>query len=97
VSPVFVSGEFRRNIFLAVKEALHNVVKHARADEVALTIDVNKNLTISIQDNGVGFDKNNVRPYSNGLQNIEKRMKDINGFADIQNNAGTTVILSAPL
>jgi signal transduction histidine kinase len=73
------------------------VVKHARADEVALTIDVNKNLTISIQDNGVGFDKNNVRPYSNGLQNIEKRMKDINGFADIQNNAGTTVILSAPL
>src|SRR4029078_5200124 len=31
---VFVSGEFRRNIYLVLKEALHNIVKHAQAGKV---------------------------------------------------------------
>ncbi|HET9823698.1 MAG TPA: histidine kinase, partial [Chitinophagaceae bacterium] len=96
-STIFVSGEFRRNIFLSVKEALHNVVKHAQADRVAIKIDIDKYLTIQLQDNGIGFDTKNVRPYSNGLGNIKKRMKDINGVVDIQNKVGTTVILKAAL
>src|SRR6185503_4982730 len=31
-----VSGEFRRNIYLSVKEALHNIVKHAQAKHVSI-------------------------------------------------------------
>src|SRR4029078_13509584 len=34
----FVSGEFRRNVFLAVKETLHNIVKHAQANHVTIII-----------------------------------------------------------
>lgn len=93
----FVSGEFRRNIFLAVKEALHNVVKHSQADQVSISITIDKHLTICLKDNGVGFDIESIRPHSNGLTNIKKRMSDINGFADIQNKVGTTVILKAAL
>lgn len=96
-STVFVSGEFRRNIFLSVKESLHNVVKHAQADQVTINIDIGKYLTITLQDNGIGFHNENIRPYSNGLTNIKKRMKDINGYADFQNKIGTTVILKAGL
>ncbi|MDP4264177.1 MAG: histidine kinase [Bacteroidota bacterium] len=93
----FVSGEFRRNIFLAAKEILHNVVKHAQADHVTITMRVNHTLFIGIKDNGTGFDRANIRPYSNGLINIEKRMKDMGGTMNIQSKNGTAVNLEVPL
>jgi signal transduction histidine kinase len=93
----FVSGEFRRNVFLAVKEILHNVVKHAQANHVSITIISGDNLNIKISDDGIGFDRKNIRPFSNGLTNIEKRMKDIGGNMEIENKEGTTVNLWASL
>jgi signal transduction histidine kinase len=93
----FVSGEFRRNIFLTVKEALHNIVKHSQADAVCIQIQKDKNLTIIIKDNGIGFDENNTRQFSNGLHNMKKRMNDINGNLEITNQKGTTIKLTAPL
>ena len=92
-----MSGEFRRNIFLTVKEALHNVVKHSQATEVVLNINSNHHLTIKLKDNGVGFDKNNARPFSNGLSNMELRIKEIGGKIEISNANGTQVNLSVPL
>src|SRR5689334_12486546 len=63
----FVSGEFRRNVYLTVKEALHNIVKHSQASNVHIEIKINSQLKISIADNGTGFEPNNIRPFSNGL------------------------------
>jgi signal transduction histidine kinase/ligand-binding sensor domain-containing protein len=94
---VFVSGEFRRNIFLAVKEILHNVVKHSQANNVTISIHIDHDLALSIKDDGTGFEPANIRPYNNGLPNIEKRMKDMNGKMEIQSTEGTTVYLRAPL
>jgi signal transduction histidine kinase/ligand-binding sensor domain-containing protein len=94
---VFVSGEFRRNIYLTMKEALHNIVKHARAEKVTLTIHIDQNLIIGIEDDGVGFDGLHIRPFSNGMTNMRKRMNDISGDLEIIQNRGTLVILSAPL
>ncbi len=94
---LFVSGEFRRNIYLCVKEVLHNTVKHARASQVGLDISIDKNLELVITDNGKGFDPNNTRAYSNGLANIKKRMTDIGGNLDMKTNNGTEVKLSVPL
>jgi signal transduction histidine kinase len=94
---VFVSGEFRRNIFLTIKEALHNVVKHSQATEVKLTININHHLTIKLKDNGTGFDQNNIRLFSNGLSNMESRVKEIGGKIEISNKQGTLVNLSIPL
>lgn len=93
----FVSGEFRRNIFLTVKEALHNIVKHSQADAVCIQIKKDKNLTIAIKDNGVGFDEKNIRQFSNGIHNMKKRMNDIKGILEITHQTGTTVKLVAPL
>ena len=93
----FVSGEFRRNIFLSVKETLHNIVKHAQASRVNISMQIDNNLAIYIEDNGIGFDRTSTRPYSNGLTNMEKRMKDIGGILEIKNSKGTTVRLKAPL
>ena len=93
----FVSGEFRRNIYLTVKEALHNVVKHAQASSVTISVDTTNDLMIEIRDNGVGFDKQNIRPFSNGLTNMEKRIADIGGIIEILNGKGTTVKFRVPL
>jgi len=94
---VFVSGEFRRNVFLTVKEALHNVVKHAQASEVNVTINISDVLVIGMNDNGTGFDKNSIRSFSNGLANMEKRIKEIGGQLHIEQENGTLVQLAIPL
>lgn len=94
---IFVSGEFRRNIYLAIKEALHNVIKHAQARHVTIDIEIDRKLRIVIHDDGVGFNKERIRPFSNGLNNMQRRMKDIAGTLEIIQNDGTTIILTAPL
>jgi tetratricopeptide (TPR) repeat protein len=49
VPDIFVSGEIRRNLFLTVKESLHNTVKHAHAKTVRLNFSIDKKLTVSIR------------------------------------------------
>lgn len=93
----FVSGEFRRNIYLTVKEALHNIIKHARASKVVIKIEANKQLHIMIADDGIGFDKNHTRPFANGLLNMKKRIQEIDGEIDFKNENGTIVNLTAPV
>lgn len=92
-----VSGEFRRNIYLTVKEALHNVVKHAQASQVCITIITDHELHINIHDNGTGFDENNIRPFSNGLGNMKKRMENLGGSCRIIHDCGTIVLITVPL
>ncbi len=94
---IFASGEMRRNIFLSVKEALHNVVKHAGATSVDITITISKDLCILIHDNGKGIDLENTRKFGNGLNNITKRMTEIGGFARFKNENGTSVLLQVSL
>lgn len=92
-----VSGEFRRNIYLTVKEALHNIVKHAQATRVCITFITDGELYINIHDNGTGFDENNIRPFSNGLANMKKRMEDLGGSCRIIHDCGTIVLITVPL
>ena len=94
---LFVSGEFRRNVYLSVKEALHNIVKHARANQVTMRISASTSLIISIEDDGIGFDKKQIRPFSNGLNNMQKRMIEIGGSLEIIHQRGTMLILKAPI
>jgi signal transduction histidine kinase len=92
-----VNGEFRRNIFLTVKEALHNIVKHANASVVKIDFTLGNQLTIVLQDDGGGFDIKMIRPYRNGITNMKNRMKNIRGGIEIKNDKGTLVHLWAPL
>ncbi len=95
VPPITISGEQRRNIFLVVKESMHNVIKHSNATSVDMNIALSENqLTISIHDNGNGINFSQCNTYRNGLLNMELRMKESGGSFSIENQLGTTVQLS---
>ncbi|PUZ27092.1 Signal transduction histidine kinase [Chitinophaga costaii] len=98
IPDIKLSGGTRRNIYLAVKESVNNVMKHAQATEVIIELKIeDSKMTILIRDNGRGFDPEKVRLFGNGLKNIQKRMQAVGGYADISTNKGTTVLLDIPL
>jgi len=92
-----ISGKARRNITLSVKEALHNIVKHSGAAEVSITFTMGEFFTISIKDNGIGFNPDDTRILSNGIRNMKERLNIIGGSCQIINGEGTLIILSIPL
>jgi signal transduction histidine kinase len=89
----------RHNVFLAFKESVNNVVKHAQASEVWLRLRLRpKQFTLEVQDNGRGM--NHELPQNrNGLRNMKERMTDIGGNFSISSgeNGGTVVQLTVPL
>jgi ligand-binding sensor domain-containing protein len=94
----FVSGEFRRNVYLTVKEALHNIVKHSAARRVWIGILADKDLAITITDNGIGFGHSNgTRRSGNGLGNMHGRIQAIGGRLTILASEGTIIQMKIPL
>ncbi len=89
-----VSGIIRRNVFLVIKEALNNIVKHSGATVVIVTMKKEeKGLSLTIHDNGKGIDFEKIRQFGNGLKNMKKRMDDVGIEFYIENNNGTVVRL----
>ena len=80
-----LDSRMRHEIFLAFKEALNNVVRHAGATEVHLTIGVVSGcLMILIADNGCGFDRLDDLPGSDGLRNMEERIQTLGGTCKVE-------------
>lgn len=89
-----VTGDIRRNIFLVVKEALNNILKHAKATNVSISLKrVPNGLSLYIQDNGQGIDLGNLRRFGNGLNNMRRRMEERYISFNIENNNGTLITL----
>ncbi len=81
--------ELRRNLYLVVKEALHNVARHSGADEVTVSLKMEgKGFRMYIHDNGTGFDPENLAKAGNGLVNMKKRMQNIGGHFFISSIPG---------
>jgi two-component system, NarL family, sensor kinase len=94
---IHVSQSFRRNIYLVVKEAVHNVIRHAQATDVSIAVHITDGLNIIIRDNGRGIDQSAINRFGNGLKNMRERMQDVNGSLHIAVENGTVIDLRAPL
>jgi len=95
-----VSAEFRRNVFLVLKEALHNMVKHAGARESRVTLRLGEHrFELRIEDDGCGFGSKAGRPGGQGLRNMKHRAEEIGGVLVIASEPaqGTRLHLSVPL
>jgi signal transduction histidine kinase len=95
-----LSTELRRNIFLVVKEALHNIAKHAGALKVLFTIELaSGQLVIEIKDDGKGFIITESSGIGNGLINMRKRIEDTGGIIKIESipGKGTQIHFSVKL
>lgn len=98
--PVSVSAEVRHNLFMAIKEVLNNIVKHSNASEVRITLRYQPPvLDMTVGDNGKGFSERDVRPFSEGLSNLQKRIDEIRGTIRVETapGRGTSVRLSVHL
>jgi signal transduction histidine kinase len=94
-----VPSHVRHNVIMAVKEAIHNVIKHGRASEIQIGIQQNgQTLILQVSDNGCGFDPAIV-VRGNGLDNMEQRLRSLQGSCSITSRpgVGTKVILEFPL
>ena len=87
-----INAEMRHNIFLAFKEALHNVVKHSGASEVSVSLATDgAGFQLAVRDNGQGFDPKAITPLpgrGNGLKNMRQRLEKIAGCCEIQSAPG---------
>ncbi len=96
---VELSESKRHSLFLAVKEALNNVIRHAAATEVELRIlQSGDRLEVVIADNGRGFDWKTIRR-GNGLANLQERLQAMHGerLVESEPGKGTTVRLVVPI
>lgn len=96
-----IPSDARYNIFLIVKEALTNVLKHAHANEVRVHAKVLEgNLELVVQDDGHGFDEARSKTPGddthNGLRNMGRRAETLGGNLTVESStkAGTTVRLT---
>lgn len=84
-----ISEEKRRNVFLTIKETIHNIAKHAWCNHVTFEItETPQGFSITITDDGRGFDPEQVRFFANGLKNMQNRIEQAGGQYHIHSEPG---------
>jgi len=90
-----LTAEVRHNLFMVVKEALHNILKHAHASEVRLSLKLHEaGLELQVNDNGGGFKVDSVTAIQrSGMANMRHRMAAIGAALTIDSSpgAGTSI------
>jgi len=87
------------NIYRIIQEAVNNSLKYSDANDIKVTIEKDiSGYEIKVSDNGNGFNTENVSD-GNGLNNMKKRAKDIDGELDISSSdsEGTLITLQVPI
>lgn len=99
VPPIVLPADVRHHLHLAVKEALHNVAKHAGAQVVRLQLSLEaRGVRVMITDDGRGID-DAAKGDRDGLRNLAGRMSEIGGRFERQSapGHGTTLLFTVPL
>ncbi len=100
-----VTAEYRHELYLIVREALHNVAKHAAATELRFSVQNEANdFVFRLEDNGRGFPQrtNRAKPTTAngiGLESMRQRITKLGGTINFANRAegGTVVVFRISL
>jgi signal transduction histidine kinase len=91
-----LSERHRTCVYRVVQEALTNCARHARASEIRITLHGEPGfLTVTVQDDGAGFDPAQSRGRGLGLLSIEERVSELGGSVSISSQPGKGTVLSA--
>ncbi len=93
IAKLEIGMEQRRNLYLIYKEAINNILKHAKASLVNVNIwKENNKIFLNITDNGIGFDRSQIFE-GNGLKNFENRgaNNNIEVWVDSEIKKGTRI------
>ena len=87
-------------LYRVIQECVNNVIKHAAANKLDITlIHDNDNISVTIEDNGKGFDTKNVGNSDGiGLKNMQSRINYLKGTIewDSTEGTGTVVMIHIP-
>lgn len=82
-------GSFELSVYRIVQELLNNIFKHSRATEASVQLSVQDAvLSISIEDNGIGFAKQPVQTGGMGLDSLKHRIHALNGNIEVNAETG---------
>lgn len=95
-----LSADLRAILFRNVRELLTNVIRHAQATNVRVTLEQTPTLaSVTVQDDGIGFQADGISPQLGfGLFSIQEQMNDLGGSLTIQSatGEGTKITLCVP-
>jgi PAS domain S-box-containing protein len=94
---ITISKDKEIALYYIAQEALNNILRHARAKSIAVTLKQGrKNVILEIRDDGCGFDPKRVDRAGLGLRNMKERTSQINGNLRIMSkpDQGTTIIIT---
>ena len=79
-----------QQIFLIIQEAVANVVKHASASRISISVhETEHQYSVMITDDGVGFTSETARNHSYGLSTMNERARKMGGELEITSRPGT--------
>lgn len=85
-------------LYTITQELTNNIIKHSQADKAFIILNETDNkLVVQVQDNGVGFKKEDVENGGTGLKQIGMRVKSLGGNMFIKTNELTSIRIEFPL
>jgi signal transduction histidine kinase len=89
---------YRTCIYRVVQEALTNCARHAKAKSIDIAIGGEPDaVSVSVRDDGIGFDQSNVRGRGLGLVGMQERVMDLGGVLTISAQTSKGTVLSAKI
>lgn len=94
-----LSENIEITFYRSLTELMNNTIKHAKATTATIKLTIDKNLTLTYSDNGIGFDKTLVSSKGMGMFNLKNRIQSLGGSFDIYSkpSEGFLAIIKAPI
>lgn len=95
--PLRFEPGFELATYRITQELMHNAIRHARAQQVLVQLDLQDDLVLTIEDDGVGFKQEQLSPGS-GLDNLQQHVNSLGGAIcwESQEGEGTAVTITFP-
>lgn len=96
--PAELDETIQLTVYRLVQEALTNIAKYADARNVEISLlSYKDHITVSVRDDGKGFDPQSVQLSAHGLQGMRHRVEASGGRLDINSTNGTTITATLPV